>query len=276
MPYEVRGGIALRASRLWSFIQSVRSLEQAVFGAHLNEYGSEIKGSKLLQRERFEWAKQSRPMDSQARRKHALNFLNASAQGRIPRRDEFTAYGQACLAFVDGLIDLLSEHGARLFAAMIPPVARPPGITSDLPRKDIVFLMERYYYFLDAQDETGLLVMDRTEKPSDREFAGRMERYFTDTRRGIQRAQRVVPAPFFVESDMAYGVQVADVCIYVVNWGRRFGAMDGPVREEIRDYANLLERIEWHATISRDDETFRTHSVFFVPDPYEARGGRRA
>ena len=176
---------------------------------------------------------------------------------------------------MEDLIDLLLGHDARLFAAFIPPLPRPPGLAYDFPRKDIVFLMERYYYFLDECDDTCLLVMDRTEKPSDREFAGRMERYFTDTNRGVLRSQRVVPAPLFVDSDMAYGVQAADVCIYILNWGRRFGTMNAPVRAEIQDFAHLVEHLEWHASITRGTETFRTHSVFYVPDPYTARSEKR-
>jgi hypothetical protein len=92
-PYEVRGGFAIHASKLWPFIQAVRSLEQATFGAYLHEFGSEIKGSKLLKRERFQWEKQGAKFDESARRKHALNFLNSTRQGRAPRRDEFTAFG---------------------------------------------------------------------------------------------------------------------------------------------------------------------------------------
>src|SRR5437868_3829607 len=43
-PYEVRGGFAIHASKLWPFIQAVRTLEQSHFGSYLHEHGSEIKG----------------------------------------------------------------------------------------------------------------------------------------------------------------------------------------------------------------------------------------
>lgn len=98
-----------------------------------------------------------------------------------------------------------------------------------------------------------------------------MERYFTNTQRGIQRAQWVIPSPLFVESDMAYGVQVADVCIYILNWGFRLPRMDAPVRDEIRDFAYLLKPLEWHGSETRAGETFQSHRIFFVADPYESR-----
>jgi hypothetical protein len=37
-PYEVRGGIVIHASKLWSFIQQFRDLEIAAFGVELAEF----------------------------------------------------------------------------------------------------------------------------------------------------------------------------------------------------------------------------------------------
>ena len=52
-PYEMRGGVALHASRVWSFAVGVRALELRTIGAHLHDYGSELKGEKLLSKDRF-------------------------------------------------------------------------------------------------------------------------------------------------------------------------------------------------------------------------------
>lgn len=272
MPYEVYGGIAIHASKLWGFIRSMRTLEQSNFGAFLQDFGSEIKGAKLLAKSRFRWEQQGTQLNAQSRRKHALAFLNSSTQGRTPKREEFTAFGQACISVAEEICLLLRSHDARLFAAFTPPMRRPPDVRADVPRKDVVFLLERYYYFLTEQSETGLLVLDRTDKDSDRALVRRIESYFTDTMTGLRRAELVVPAPLFVESDMAYGVQVADFCIYCLNWGYRLPAMDGLVREEVRDFANLLEPLVWHTEVVKPSKRFITHSVFYVPDPYEPRG----
>ena len=271
-PYELHGGFAIHASKLWPLTSAVRTLEQSTFGAYLHEYGSEIKGSKLLAKDRFKWAAQGATMGEAERRKQALNFLNSGTQNRRPRRDEFTAYGQACLAMAEGVIQLLKSHDAQLFAAAIPCDVRPTDTpTPDLLRKDLVFLLERYFYFLEAQQEPGLLVLDGSEKQADRKLVRRVEWYFTNTMTGRQRTQWIVPVPLFVESDMAYGVQVADLCIYCLNWGWRLANMSKPTRPEIEPFVQLLERAIWRGDGYRDGRVFKTHGTVFIPDPYTAR-----
>ena len=272
MPYEIHGGFAIHASKLWPLISAVRTLEQSTFGAYLHQYGSELKGCKLLAKDRFKWAAQADSMGEAERRKQALNFLNSGAQHRTPRRDEFTAYGQACLATAEGILHLLHSHDARVFAAAIPcdvvPVAPPPG---DLLRKDLVFLLERFFYFLEERRESGLLVLDGSEKQADRKLVRRIEWYFTETMIGRQRTQWIVPVPLFVESDMAYGIQIADLCIYCLNWGWRLRDMIQPTRPEVEPFVRLIEKSIWHGDGHRDSNVFRTHGTVYVPDPYLAR-----
>jgi hypothetical protein len=134
-----------------------------------------------------------------------------------------------------------------------------------------VFLFERFFYFLEAMRDTGLIVMDATDKPGDRQFVRRMERYFTQTATGRQRTQWIVPTPFFVESDMAYGVQMADLCIYCVNWALRLSGMMERKRAEIERFATLLDPLIWHGEGHRDGTAFKTHGIVFVRDPYEPR-----
>lgn len=270
-PYEVRGGFAIHITRLWPFIQAVKTLELSIFGAHLHEFGSEIKGSKLLQKDRFKWSRQGLEQTPGDRRKNALNFLNSTKQKRKPRQEQFTAYGHASLVMVEGILQLLRSHDAKVFAAMIPRVSKPDGVPLEFLRKDLVFLFERFFYFLEAKQETGLLVMDGTEKKADRRFVRRVERYFTNTQVGKQRTKWIVPVPFFVESDMAYGVQVADLCIYCLNWAFRLQSMNEPAREDLVPFARLLERLIWHGGGYRDQIVFKTHGVVYVSDPYEAR-----
>ena len=245
-PYEVRGGFAVHASRLWPLIQAVRTLEQSTFGAHLHEYGSEIKGSKLLKKDRFKWEKQGSKFDEATRR-------------------------QACMATAEGIIQLLKDHDGKVFAAMIPKLKRPDTTPVEFLRKDQVFLLERFFYFLEHKQEMGLIVMDGTQKATDRQFVRRMERYFTLTMAGRERTRWIVPAPLFVESDMAYGVQVADLCIYCLNWGFRLKGMTEPTRSDIKPFVWLLEKAIWHGQGYRAGETFKTHGVVYVPDPYQPR-----
>lgn len=271
MPYEVRGGFAIHAGKLWPFNQAVRNLEQSLFGVYLSEAGTEIKGGKLLRKDRFKWAAQGPEMEAGARRKNALNFLNSGAQGRTPRREEFTAFGQACVAFTEGVVSILRGHDARVFASIIPTVRPSASAPAEYLRKDHVFLFERYFAFLKEQRENGLIVMDGTQKEEDRRFVRRMERYFTLTHTGRQRTAWIVPTPLFVESDMAYGVQAADLVIYTLNWGFRLATMDKPTRPELEPLANRIRSIVWHGDVYKKGEVHPSHGVVYIPDPYESR-----
>lgn len=123
----------------------------------------------------------------------------------------------------DRVFDLLDRHGAVIFASAVPcGAARPPKDappSPDILRKDYTFLLERFFYFLEYHRQMGLLVMDEVEKTEDRRFVQRLHDYFVKTANGRARSKWIVPAPFFVASDMALPVQIADVVTYALNWG---------------------------------------------------------
>ncbi len=280
-PYEVRGGVALSAEQLWAFVRSMKDLEVACFGDSLQRYRSEVKGHRLLDRGRFEWAAYDGPMDDAARRKHALAFLNKGTQRepdkRKPTRVEFTAYGQACLKMAHGTFELLRSHRAKLFAVAIPSTVKKPATfaAEEYLRKDQVFLLERYFYFLEEQNEYGLLVMDETEKQQDRKFVRQLERYFTATHKGRQRTARIVPTPFFVSSEMTYPIQAADVCIYCVNHGFRIPSqgMNAEVRAEIAEgFRTWLVDLQYAGQGYKDGDVYQSYGIRFVPNPYGPSG----
>lgn len=143
-------------------------------------------------------------------------------------------------------------------------------------RKDQVFLFERYFYFLEQKPETGLIVMDETERIEDRAFVNKMHRYFTKTHTGRQRTVRIVPVPFFVSSDMAYPVQVADLCIYAINWGFRLplSGMNAPVRSELaREFQETIRKLQFDGDGYKDGQVYPLHGIVYVPDPYRNRRG---
>lgn len=243
MPYEVHGGIALHAKKLWPFVQALMTLEQACFGDRLSRFKKEIKGSHLLDKDRFKWAAQGGLIEDTLRRKNSLGFLNKGLNKQVPTRDEFTAYGQACLRMARGIFDLLASHDGRIIAVAIPRnLPQPPSDREpELLRKDLVFLLERY---------------------------------FQETTTGRYRSTRIVPSPFFVASDMAYPVQVADVVIYALNWGFRlpqFG-MNAPTRPEIQaEFSGLIGSLQFRGDGYRDGHVFKTFGIAYVPDLYTAR-----
>lgn len=278
MPYEVRGGVALHAAELWPFVQAMQRLEFAAFGTELHQFRAELKGCKLLDKDRFKWAAQDAPMSDEERRKHCRGFLTRGLEKKPAIRVEFTAYGQACLEMATGMFQLLRQHKACLFAAAIPRnVIKPTTFEAqEYLRKDQVFLLERYFYFLEQEKQHGLLVMDEVEKAEDRRFVRRLEAYFRRTETGRYRSAWIVPAPFFVSSDMTYPVQAADLAIYCVNWGFRLPSrgMDAPVRSEIADnYGRWLAQLQFRGEGYRDGTAYDSYGIVYVPDPYENRAG---
>lgn len=278
MPYEVRGGIALHSSELWPFVQEMQRLEFATFGTALHQFRTELKGSKLLDKDRYKWAAQGSPMSDEERRKHCRGFLTKGLERKPPTRMEFTAYGQACLEMAAGIFELLRQRKARLFAVAIPKGVRKPNTfeAEEYLRKDHVFLLERYFYYMESEQEHGLLVMDEMEKTEDRRFVQRLEAYFRKTRTGRYRSAWIIPTPFFVSSDMTYPVQAADLVIYCVNWGFRLTTrgMNAPVRPEIaEDFGHWLSQLQFRGEGYRDGAVFDSYGIVFVPDPYGSQSG---
>ena len=216
-------------------------------------------------------------LDEETRKQLCRSFLQAGLEKKSPTKHQFTAYGQACLLMADGLFDILERYQARVFAATVPRGSgKPaPGDTSppDILRKDHVFLLERFFYFLERERQRGILVMDEVEEQTDRRFVRKLEKYFTGTLKGRQRAAWIVPSPFFVASNMTLPVQIADVLIYAINFGyRRKGEMDLPAREEIADrYGKRINNIKWKGDGYDGTRTYKSYGIFCVPDLYQAR-----
>lgn len=276
MPYAVRGGVALHAGEVWHFVQDLRSLELACFGTRLEEYQKELKGCKLLDRDRFKWAAQEKSMTPEERRRHCRGFLTRGLEKTPPQRPEFTAYGQACLEMARGVFEALRSRKAVLFAAAIPrDVPRPATFEAEeYLRKDQVFLFQRYFDFLESRREHGLLVMDEVEKKADRRFVSRLERYFTKTQTGRYRTRWIVPVPLFVSSDLTYPVQAADLAIYCLNWGFRLPSrgMNAAMRMEIaNEFGPWINELQFRGDAYHEGNVFPEFGIAFVPDPYSPR-----
>ena len=261
-PYEVRGGIAIHVSKLWNLVQDIRDLELQCFGCRREE----IKGSKLLSKKSFKLASQGPNFPGERRKDLVREFMKNKERAK---RDQYTAYGQACLKMAQGVVDILVKSESKLFAAVITRGIKPPqGYKhEDFLRKDQVFMFERFFYLLAEKDENGVIVMDETEKKQDRRFVSRMEKYFTKTERGRKFANHIVPSPFFVSSDMSLAVQVADLCIYAINWGFRTNEIDAETRPEIETmFAEHLGKLQYYRKIGRN----HMYGINLVRKPYES------
>lgn len=277
MPYEVRGGVALHASQVWPFLTSVRRLEEELFGLSFAQLGLEIKGQSLLSRKRFRFAGQSPPIEPGHRRALAGAFLRRSQAGQNPSRNEFSAHGQASLDFVDRLLSEIKNHNGVVFASMIPrgknSVAERDD--SDLVRKDQQELFARYFRFLEENSETGLLILDESDRTDDKRYLERLEDYFTNSLEGQILATRLVPAPMFVASEMSVAIQVADVVIYCINWAFRDPkrGIDSPFRDEIAQISHRhLESLQFQSQEGAITGSVQdSYSIFCVAELYKQK-----
>lgn len=276
-PYEVRGGVAVSVGKLWDLVRSIQQAELDAFGCRLADYRSEIKGAKLLDKKRMKWASQDEWMSDEERRKRARSFLTKGLEKISPTREEFTAYGQACLQLSRSMFQELHAHEAELFATVIPTATVKPDSfeATEYLRKDHVFLLERFFYALEAKKKHGILVFDQVDNGADQRFVRQLERYFTKTKTGVYRSAWIVPVPLFVSSDMSTMIQAADLCIYALNWGFRLPklGMNQAVREDIADeFGSWLNRLQHKGHAHRDGQTFDSYGIVYVPDPYTTRG----
>lgn len=278
MPYEVRGGIALHASKLWSFVTELRRLERDCYGTMLSEFKKEIKGSNLLDKDRFKWANQEDSFDDHTRQSLCRKFFRKGLEKINSHFSERSAYGQASLLMAKGVFSALNHNEGVLFASAIPKGVKKPKDfeLEEYLRKDHVFLFERFYYFLDIKKDHGLIIMDEVEKSYDRKFTKRIENYFVKTVSGRARSRWILPTPLFVASDMAYPVQVADLCIYCINWAFRLPGMgmDADMRGEIKElFGSYLNDLQFKGQVVRDGQSYDTYGIVYVPDPYTGRNG---
>ena len=115
MPYEVRGGIALQDMEVWPFVQEMQRLELASFGVVLHQFRTELKGCKLLDRDRFKWASQGPPL-----RAPIAELFPEDANRPIPFRLDCTS---AVLRFVGYDISSPSRRSGYLLPELGLPFA---------------------------------------------------------------------------------------------------------------------------------------------------------
>ena len=276
-PYEVLAGVTISESRLWPLIQAIRGAELEHFGVYVRKLNVEFKGNKLLKRKTFRHAQQSAPLDPDVRRDLARSFLEKGYRQKngetaiAPKSEEFAAYGQAVLAFVNRVLGLMAQNRVKTFAAMVNKRAVLPSDGSML-RRDYAFLFQRFFYYLEdtSDEEMGLIVFDELEKAQCGSRIQQLERYFLETTKGYERSARIVPEPFFVHSDLTTAVQLADIVAYCANWAIRLKPrMIEPIRSELQPFAEQIHGMSYYG--KRADSPGGTtlwpkYGIFYVDD----------
>ena len=263
-PYEVLSGLCVEDREIWNLIQRVWSAEERFFGLRITDGTLELKGKKLLKKKTFKLAGQLDTIAEDERRDLAKACIESGDQAT---RVQLTALGQAKLAFVEHLLELCSQHRTRVFASLVDVEAEKPG--GNFLRKDYAFLFERFFYFLEDQDQTsyGVVVFDELDKSKSHILVDQMSAYFQKTANGRMRASRIIPEPFFVHSDLTTLIQLTDIVAYILSWGVRFGGMNKPAREELAVFADHVLQLR-HRSVRElnGQENFVVWSLTHITD----------
>lgn len=244
-PYSVLAAVGLSEASVWPFATAFSNLMRDLLRIP-NAEKYEAKGSKLLTRRVFALAGQRSDFGDDQRDALIDALHTKNATGTPATRDELAALSQAKLLFVDRALDLAARSGARTFLSMVPRTA-PQQRDESFLRKDFSYLFQRVHCDVSDHDhrEQGLLVFDELDPHLCRRLIGQMRQYFVGTGRGEFRAERIVPLPFFVRSDLTPPIQLADIVAYVGNWGLRMPRMEEPARPELRPYADKIFQMRY-------------------------------
>ena len=281
LPYEVRGGFALPLRDLWPMARSLRNAETYSFGRPLAGWGTRVKGARLLDRDRFRWAAQMPLLQDGERKQGVEGFFAAptggdrgSGAGPGPTRLEFTAYGQACLQMARSIFHILKQYETPLFGTMIPRRVEPPGehpVRGQGLRRDHLYLLERFYYFLQQNDAFGVVALPPLQPCPHRGFIEGVSRYLADQAPSGYR-QRLLPVPLGLPGELAPLFEAADVVAYCLNHTFRLPTrgMDAPLREEIaRDFNHVVGALQYRGRIEQYGRIFESYGIVYVGNPYE-------
>ncbi len=271
-PYEVLAGICIEDVNIWRFICAIHDSEINFFGQRVSNGLLELKAKKLLKAKTFRQAMQMPPISSVERTVLALECLKlgqksqGSAKGSGASRRHITALAQAKIEFVKNLLALCNQYQINAFASVVDRDAPYPS--GNFLRRDYSFLFERYYDFLDdcPDVEMGIVVFDELERSQSHMLIEQMQFYFKETRKGIERAGRIIPEPFFVHSHLTTAIQVADIIAYIIAWGVRVGNMNRPARNNLQDLAELVLSLRYSRKVREGGQEYTKWSFAIIDD----------
>jgi hypothetical protein len=266
-PCLVLAGVGVREAKVWPLTRAFIDLRDEILRFPMGQ-PYEIKGSRLLKRRVFQHAAIRDEMPKAERDKAIDRLIERNARGEHVGGDELAALAQAKLAFVHGALDLAKEFEMTGFASIVPRDA-PQQRDASILRKDFAFLLQRFHcHVCDQEDDVhGVLIFDEQDRALSQRLLEQMHRYFSETERGQQRAERMIPMPFFVRSDLTPPIQIADL----------LPRMTEPVRDELRPFANKVFELRYQGRevlIGKPDRGRKTWGIVYIEDlrPRSERG----
>jgi Protein of unknown function (DUF3800) len=244
-PCLVLAGVSIREADVWPLTQAFIDLSAEVL-RFPPEMSYEIKGSKLLKKRVFRHASLSAPLPADQRNAAIEHLLAKNREGRNVGREELAALAQAKLLFVERALGLAADFGMTVFVSIVPRDA-PQQRDRSFLRKDFAYLFQRIHcHVCDQKDDVhGVLIFDEQDPALSLRLMDQIHKYFRETDRGQQRAERMIPLPFFVHSDLTPAIQIADLVAYIANWGLRLDRMPEPARDELKPLADRVFNLRY-------------------------------
>jgi hypothetical protein len=245
-PCLVLAGVGVREADVWPLTQAFWNLSAEIL-RFSPEMSYEIKGSKLLKKRVFQHAALSGPLPSEQRNAAIESLLKKNREGRNVAPEELAALAQAKLLFVDRALGLAADFRMTVFASIVPRDA-PQQRDRSFLRKDFAYLFQRIHCHVCDQDDDvhGVLIFDEQDPALSQRLMDQIHKYFRETDRGQQRAERMIPMPFFVHSDLTPAIQIADLVAYIVNWGLRLDRMPELARDELKPFADKVFNLRYN------------------------------
>jgi hypothetical protein len=144
-PCKVIAGIAVAEEKIWDLVTKAIELKKQILGMQIIDEW-EPKGSSLLKSKNFKLASQSDKIIFNERFQLLQNFYTKNKLKRAVTREELTAFGQACIDYVENVLGLCSQYDIRVFESVFPRDGIPT-MGSEL-KKDYAYLFQRIYCHL--------------------------------------------------------------------------------------------------------------------------------
>jgi Protein of unknown function (DUF3800) len=239
-PCLVLAGVGIKERNVWPMTQAFDQLRTDCL-RFPPQMAYEVKGSKLLKARVFKQAASHQPIPIDERNRAVERLLSKNACGEPANPLELAALAQAKLEFVHRALALAADFGMTVFASIVPREA-PQQRDRSFLRKDFSYLFQRIHCHVCDQkaEDHAVMIFDEQDPALSQRLLDQIHRYFLETDRGQQRAERMIPMPFFVHSDLTPAIQIADLVAYIVNWGLRMSRMPEPTREELRPFADKV------------------------------------
>ncbi len=186
----------------------------------------------------------------------AVRLLNRGTFRRIPEKREF----------VEAFFDLVRNLPVTVFGIVMQRPQTVPPESSILPSQ-FRFLLERINMYAESCNEMATILFDGDGKS---QYGGLSAKFNNYLHRSVEGASyiRITDAPFFVDSNITSGIQIADMAagvvrLYTENTLFRGTPVGAPFLSAVRRYYDVISS----KTVDQQSaEGYARHGLYRMPE----------